>query len=300
MKVRVPADVDMADRVFAGLTARQLAILGAHAIGLWVLWATVGRLVPAFVFGAFAVPVATVGFVWATIKFEGTTAERLAAAALTHVRVPRRRVLAPEGIAAAPAWAPRSSAPVAPLEQIFDIPDADGVIDLGEHGHAVVCRASSINFALRSDVEQRALVDAFGRLLNALDAPVEFLIRSDRADLAAMIAGLEESAAELAHPALEDAAREHAAFLCALGARRDVLARQVLVCFRDPGAGDANAAGVRLSHRVEEAETLLRGLGIRLRKLEGAEAASLLARASDPESGATTVAPGREVVEGSR
>ena len=300
MKVRVPADVDIADRVFAGLTARQLAILGAHAIVLWVAWVSVGRLVPPFVFGAFAVPVATVGFVWATLKFEGTTLERLATAALAHFRVPRRRVLAPEGIVAAPRWAPRRAAAVAPLEQIFDVPYADGVIDLGEYGHGVVCRASSINFALRSDVEQRALVDAFGRLLNALDAPVEFLIRSDRADLATMIAGLEERAADLAHPALEDAAREHAAFLSALGARRDVLARQVLVCFRDPAAGDAGAAGARLTHRVEEAETLLRGLGIRLRKLSDAEAATLLARASDPESAATTVAPGDFVVEGAR
>lgn len=299
MKVRVPADVDMADRVFAGLTARQIAILGADALLLWAAWATAGQFVPAFAFGALAMPLATLGFVWATVKVEGTTFERLAVAALQHLRVPRRRVLAPEGIVLAPAWA-HGAEPVAPLDLPMDAPDADGVVALGAEGHAVVCRASAINFALRSEVEQRALVDAFGRLLNALDAPVQFLIRSDRADLARLVTDIDERASDLPSPALERAAREHADYLRGLAARRDVLSRQTLVCFRDPSTGDSQAAAARLAHRVEEAETLLRGLGIRLRRLEETEAAHLLARTSDPEAPASESASPAGVVEAVR
>lgn len=284
MKVRVPADVDMADRVLAGLTARQVAILGVHALALWGLWAAVGRFIPAYAFGVVAVPIATVGFVWATVKVEGTSLERLAAAALTHLRTPRRRVLAPEGITAAPSWAPGAPEPLSPLGLPMDAPDAMGLVSLGPDGHAVICRASSINFALRSEMEQRALVEAFGRLLNALDAPVQLLIRSDRANLDAVVRDMDDRAAELPHPALEEAAREHADFLRTLGARRDVLARQVLICFRDPSPGTPETAAARLGHRIEEAETLLRGLGIRLTRLEETEATYLLARASDPES----------------
>lgn len=284
MKVRVPADVDMADRVLAGLTARQVAILGADALLLWMLWATLGQLVPAFVFAVVAVPFATLGFVWATVKVEGTSLERLAAAALQHVRVPRRRVLAPEGLAAVPEWAPGTADAVAPLDLPFDAPDAEGGISLGAEGHAVVCRATSINFALRSELEQGALVEAFGRMLNALDAPVQFLIHSERADLGALVDDLEARAAALPHPALGQAAREHAEFLRALGSRRDVLRRRALVCFRDPSGGDPGAATARLAHRVEEAESLLRGLGIGLRRLDEPEAARVLARAADPDA----------------
>ena len=300
MKVRVPADVDMADRVLAGLTARQLAILGADALLLWALWASVGRLVPAVAFGIVAMPLATLGFVWATVKVEGTTLERLAAAALQHVRVPRRRVLAPEGLAATPAWAPAKAEEAAPLELPLSEPDADGVLALGEEGYAVVCRASSINFALRSELEQRALVEAFGRMLNALDAPVQFLVRSDRADLGAMVGDLKERADELPHPALSQAAREHAAFLQGLASRRDVLVRQALVCFRDPSTGNGDAAGARLSHRIEEAESLLRGLGIGLRRLDQSEAAHLLARTADPDAPSLDAALAAGVVEGKR
>lgn len=302
MKVRVPADVDMADRVLAGLTARQVAILGAHALALWGLWAVLGRFVPAFVFGVLAVPIATVGFVWATVKVEGTSLEKLAAAALTHLRTPRRRVLAPEGIPASPSWAPSPPGPPAPLELPMNAPDETGLVSLGPEGHAVICRASSINFALRSEMEQRALVDAFGRLLNALDAPLQLLIRSDRANLGVIVGDLDDRAAELPHPALEEAAREHADFLRLLGARRDVLARQVLICFRDPSLETPETATARLGHRIEEAETLLRGLGIRLTRLEETEATYLLARACDPESSvrASAAVPVSGVVEGTR
>jgi len=300
MKVRVPADVDMADRVLAGLTVRQVAILGAHALALWVLWSAVGRLMPAFVFGAVAVPIATVGFVWSTVKVEGTALERLAASALAHLRTPRRRVLAPEGISSVPSWTAQPVS-VAALDLPMEAVDEQGLVSLGTEGHVVICRASSINFALRSEEEQRALVEAFGRLLNSLDAPLQILIRSDRVNLDAVVRELNDRASELAHPALEEAAREHADFLRTLGARRDVLARQLLICFRDPSAAEPQTAATHLDYRIEEAATLLRGLGIRLVRLSGTEASRLLTRACDPESrNGSSTACVTGVVEGER
>lgn len=292
MKVRIPADVDMADRIFAGLTARQLAIIGGHLLVLWALWAAVGGSVPPYAFGALAVPVAAVGFTWATAKVEGTTLERLVAAAVRFLRAPRKRVLAPEGVPEAPRWARASVSPVAPLELPVSGAGSDGAIDLADDGTAAICRASSINFALRSEAEQRALVEAFGRLLNALDAPIQFVVRSDRADLRTVVDDLERSAGALPHPALERAALEHAGFLRALSARRDVLARQVVVCFRDPRPPEE--ATPHLTRRVEEAGGLLRGMGIRLARLEE-DAERLIASACDPEAPArppTTAANG--------
>jgi hypothetical protein len=205
----------------------------------------------------------------------------MALSALRHLGRPRKRVLAPEGIPTSPSWAGDVPS-LAPIE--FPVRDAspDGQMDLGDDGAAAICRASSINFALRSETEQRALVEGFARLLNALDAPVQFLVRSNRVDLRGLVGAIDEAAGGLPHPALETAALEHATFLRSIGSRRDALSRQVLVCFREPGGGDESASG--LGHRVEEAGALLRGIGVRLARQVGAEIEALLASAADPEA----------------
>lgn len=282
MRVRVPADVDMADRIFAGLTARQLAILGAHGLVLLALYALLGERVPVPLLGAVAVPICLLGLLWATTSPEGTTWEQMALAALRHFAKPRRRVLTPEGIAEPPAWAGEIGA-LAPVEFPARDASADGHVDLGDEGAAAICRASSVNFALRSETEQRALIEGFARTLNALDEPLLFLVRSNRADLRGLIEAIEERAPGLPHPALEAAAREHTRFLRSLAARRDVLSREVLLCFREPSPAGGEEASA-LAHRVEETAALLRGLGVRLVRLEGNEATELLSRAADPET----------------
>ncbi|HZP89849.1 MAG TPA: PrgI family protein [Actinomycetota bacterium] len=283
MRVRVPADVDMADRIFAGLTARQLAILGAHGLLLLALYAALGERIPLPLLGAVAVPICLLGLLWATTSPEGTTWEQMALAALRHFSRPRRRVLAPEGIPEPPAWAGGIGA-LAPVEFPAQDASADGHVDLGDEGAVAICRASSVNFALRSETEQRALIEGFARTLNALDEPLLFLVRSNRADVRGLIEAIEERAPGLPHLALEAAAREHAGFLRSLAARRDVLSREVLLCFREPGPAGGEEAASGLAHRVEEMAALLRGLGVRLVRLEGDEATELLSRAADPET----------------
>lgn len=283
MRVRVPADVDMADRIFAGLTGRQLVILGGHGLALVLLYVSIGEALPLPVFGILAVPIALLGLLWATTSPAGTTWERMGMAALRHLRRPSRRVLAPEGVDS-PEWFFAEKDGVAPLELPVQEATPDGHVDLGTDGVSVICRASSINFALRSEQEQRALVEAFARLLHALDAPAQFLVRSNRADLRALIDDLENRARSLPDPALEDAAREHADFLRSLGARRDVLERQVLLCLRERPAASPQEAMARVDHRVDEAAALLRGMGVRLVRVEGDSVADLLTRASDPQA----------------
>jgi hypothetical protein len=283
VRVRVPADVDMADRIFAGLTGRQLLILGGHVLVITFLYVAVGEHLPLPVFAIMAAPVALMGLLWATTSPAGTTWERIGLSALRHLGRPRRRVLAPEGVET-PEWFFRDAEQVAPLELPVQDASLDGHVDLGADGVSVVCRASSINFALRSEEEQRALVEGFARLLHALDAPAQFLVRSNRADLRGLVDDLETRAGSLPHPALEDAAREHAGFLRSLASRRDILERQVLVCLREQGGVSRQEATARVDHRVDEAGALLRGMGVRLVRVEGDAVTDLLTRACDPEA----------------
>jgi hypothetical protein len=291
----------MPDRIFAGLTARQIAVLGGHALVLWATYAALAGRVPIAFIGVVATPIAVLGAAWAWGRPEGTTFEKLAVSAARQLLSARRRVAAPEGIPTVPSWA-GTARNIAAIDAPSAEPIAGGIVDLAGAGSVIACRASSLNFRLRSEREQRALVDGFGRVLNALDSPVQFLIRSERADLRAMIESLETRAPSLPHPALETAAREHAEFLRGLASRRDVLSRHVFVCVRDPGQATDEQTRARLSHRTDEAATLLRGVGIKLTPLDADEVSETLCRAANPEAPAAPrlSALSREIVEGAR
>jgi hypothetical protein len=129
-----------------------------------------------------------------------------------------------------------------PAEAVTDTGGDVGVVDLGTDGLAVVAVASTVNFALRTPSEQEALVASFGRYLHSLTAPVQVLVRTERLDLSGQINELRAHAGGLPHPALEQAALEHADYLIQLGEQTDLLRRQVLLILREPLAGAAVAA----------------------------------------------------------
>ena len=286
-RVRIPADFERPDKLLAGLTARQLAIIGLAAVALWAGYAATRHLVPVAVYGALAVPLGAVAALLALGRIEGVAADRWVSTAWRHHRAPHRLVPAPDGVPAAPAFLgatpePRPAALRLPFSGISD----DGIVDLGADGVAIICRASAVTFSLRTPAEQEALVARFARWLNGLDQPAQLLVRAEPIDLTPSINTLLESAPALPHPALETAARDHAAFLAELAAGRDLLRREVLVVLRQ--APQSNSAGTdahaRLGRRAAEATTVLGAAGVTLVALDATAAATCLARALDPAS----------------
>jgi PrgI family protein len=257
--VRIPADVDMHDRVLGPLTARQLGILAVTGLVLYAAWAATRTVVPIPVFFALAIPVGAAAAILALGQRDGLSLDRLLVAAIRQRMGPRHRVAAPEGVRPAPDWLTaqtttttrgramptgkitltKGKVPVReqispsalrlPAEAITDT----GVVDLGADGLAVVAVASTVNFALRTPAEQESLVASFGRYLHSLTAPVQVLVRTERLDLSGQIAELRARAGGLPHPALEAAAVEHADYLVQLGEQTDLLRRQVLLIMRE-------------------------------------------------------------------
>ncbi len=281
--VRIPADIDRPDRILAGLTGRQLGILATSGTAAWALATAAATALPTPVAVVLAMPPALVGVALALGWREGLPLDRLALAALRHRRAPRRLVPAPEGVAAPPAWAATGGGPppVALAGPISGL-HPDGVVDLGADGAALLCRATAVNFRLRSEPEQQALVAAFARLLHAVTGPLSVVVRADRVDLAGAVAALRAAAPGLPHPALERAACEHADFLAELAARRDVLCRERLLVLREP-VGTPDPAAV-LARRAEQAAALLGAAGVTLTRLDPDAAARVLARAADPHA----------------
>ena len=201
-RVPVPADVELPDKLVAGLTARQTVITAIAVLIIWAGFEATRTVLPLPVFAALAAPVAVAATALAIGQRDGLTLDQLLAAAWRQARSPRRLAAAPEGIPAPPRWvAPelaRQAGPLpAPVTPPWAMVTPHGVIGLGSDGAAAVCAVSTVNFALRSPAEQDALTAAYGRWLHSLTGPVQILIRTGHADLASAIARLRENTPSL-------------------------------------------------------------------------------------------------------
>lgn len=280
-RVRLPADIELEDKLAFGLTFRQLTILGVAALLGYGVFAFVSPLAPLPVAAAAAAPLAVAGTVLALGRRDGLSADRLVLNVARYLSRPRRRVLAPEGIPA-----PLSGAPARPALAPLDLPVrtvlSSGLIELADGSFCLMLRASSTSFALRSEEEQAALVEAFGRFLNSVADPLEIVVSSEPVDLAARATRLEQAAGELTDAALRRAALGHARFLAQLAAGEEVRRREILLVLSISRARDRAAARTALERRAAEAIELLRAAGVELRALRGEEAANRLAQSLDP------------------
>jgi hypothetical protein len=309
---RIPADIELPDKVLGPLTARQLTVLAATAAALYGLWQATRPVLPSAAFLAIAVPLLAAAAAVVVLRRDGLPLDRLLVAAIRHHTAGTHRVTTATPVGPVPAWlaATATSAPELPRRvrtwqpsvRMVTAPGATagadvGVVDLGPDGLAVIATASTVNFALRTPAEQEALVAGFGRYLHSLTAPVQILIRAERVDLTDPITRLLDHAEHLPDPGLARLAREHADFLAHLAGQTELLRRQVLLVWRDPlTAGSARrrtrrgrpgvqarrAAQDRLARRVNEAAELLAPIGITVTPLDAAHAAVLVAAAANP------------------
>lgn len=265
MSVRIPSNIDQEDRILAGLTARQLAIVALPAVLLWALYFATRTFVPLYVFGPIAIVLAGIVGTVAVTKRDGISMDRFALAAIRYHRSPRQMVpLANEDEFSGLASIPLSIVGI----------DASGVIDLGSKGSALICRADAVDIGLLSDVEQEATVVAFGRFANSLQTSVQFVLHTEAAELSEMIGRIRSDARSLAAMQLERAAVEHCAFLAELSERHDVLQRRAYLVFRENESADVAAS--LLVQRAAEAATALRSAGVDIRPLNRDETAGAI------------------------
>lgn len=280
MKARIPADVEMPDQIFAGLSIRQLAIVATDLLVLWSMFEVLGSRSSAVIVAILGAPIAAAGLVAVTVRPAGIAAESFLLHGLRHLVGAKTMVPATEAI---PTDGPTLGTVINRLRPLaFPVEDIseDGTINLGSLGRAVISRASSLNLRLRSEAEQRALVDGFAKVLNSLEGPAQFLIRSERADATELLKSLEESIRTLPNQALGTASMHYARFLRTITSDREVLSRSILVCLKDHRSNDGDAG--RLNRRTDEMSSLLREIGVRLSPLDGQQACLAVRRAADP------------------
>jgi hypothetical protein len=274
-RIRLPADVEMEDRLAWGLTARQLVILVATGLVAYGVFSAAASTLPVAVAAALAAPLAFVGVALALGRRDGLTGDRLALAATRHLLQSPRRVAASDGLPAALANAPAqpSVSPLrVPVRAILD----SGVVELADGTSALLLAASGTSWALRSEEEQDALAEAYGKWLNSLVAPTAITVRAERVDLTERADAIEQASATLPHPALQRCAHDYAHFLCELAVDGEGLRRRQILLVLSTKGRERESARADLERRAAETESLLAPAGVELHPLDGKAAAALL------------------------
>ncbi|TMQ92021.1 PrgI family protein [Actinomadura soli] len=289
LSARIPSDVEQPDKIMYGLTTRQLVILGAAALIAALVFVSLSPLLPVAATAGVCFPVVAAGFSMALGRRDGMGLDRFVLAAIDHLRRRRMLVAAPEEIPEVPAWCKVRGRMPGALRFPVHAVRQDGVMDLDGEGTAALVRAGTISFGLRTSAEQAALVGFFGRWLNSLESPVQILIRARPVDLSDLASRVAQAAPNLPHPALQQAAKDHAAHLDELGGSRTLLVREVLIVVRDrpaPGSGrkarTREASATLVARRANEAVRTLGGVGITAESLDADACVQVLSDAFSP------------------
>jgi len=282
--IKIPQNVNAPDKIMFGATARQCVILGGTAAGLWMAWLGVQSFVPLLMFAAPAGLFLLLLDIVVSAERDGVTADRLLVAAVRQALASRRRVMAPEGVEQPPAFLSEAlrgqdPPPATPLDLPVEAVRDDGVVDLGTDGAAVIAEASTVNFALRTPVEQELLIGGFARWLNSLTGPVQITSRTTPVNLSAQIKALRRDSPKLPHPLLEAAALDHADFLAQVNDSGAVLHRNLLVTAHEPETEHVP----RAVRRINDAAALLAACEIDASPLDASDAHNVVSGAIDPD-----------------
>lgn len=77
----------------------------------------------------------------------------------------------------------------------------------------IVMRCSTVNFLLKSTEEQDAIIMSFQRFLNALDFPVQIMVRSSKLDIDGYLNSLKEKAVAQKNSLLQNQTYEYIEYL---------------------------------------------------------------------------------------
>jgi len=149
----------------------------------------------------------------------------------------------------------------------------DGIMTLPHNQYRLVLHASSVNFELRSEDEQDALIEAYQSVLNSLVCPVQILIRIREMDLDKYIEDFRGKLQNEAEDIYRQQITNYSEFVGKLVAKNKILSRQfyiVLPC-NEKDAGDFDLAREQLALNADILSKGLSRLGMQTRQLTSLE-----------------------------
>ena len=105
----------------------------------------------------------------------------------------------------------------------------NGVVVLKDGGYRGVLICSSVNFALKSADEQRAIVEGFQNFLNTLDFSIQIVVNSRRMDLRPYLSLLEAKAPEQKTDLMRIQLREYVGFIRSFTDQANIMTKSFYV-----------------------------------------------------------------------
>lgn len=119
----------------------------------------------------------------------------------------------------------------------------DNVLVLKNGGMRAVLKTSSINFNLKSEEEQNAIIYSYQGFLNSLEFPIQIIVRSKKLDIDNYIDQVNELGAKQENKLLQEQTLEYAQYVKRLVEYADIMEKEFYVIVPyDPGRiqGDGN------------------------------------------------------------
>lgn len=119
----------------------------------------------------------------------------------------------------------------------------DDVLVLKNGGVRSILKVSSINFNLKSEQEQNAIIYSYQGFLNSLEFPIQIIVRSKKLDIDDYIEQVEKLGEKQTNPLLQEQTYEYAEYVKKLVEFADIMQKEFYVVIPyDPGR--ARGAGI--------------------------------------------------------
>lgn len=135
----------------------------------------------------------------------------------------------------------RASQSFVPVEEV-----RSGIIILKDGGYRGVMMCSSLNFALKGDDEQRAIIGGFQNFLNTIDFSVEIVVHSRKTDIRPYLGLLEERMGSQTNELMRVQLREYIGFIRNFIDGADIMTKTFYIVVPYDGSG-ASAVSNTLS-----------------------------------------------------
>ncbi len=168
----------------------------------------------------------------------------------------------------------RKSSKKASSRQQIDIREVkDGILILPNHHYRVVLQVSPVNFELRSEDEQDAIIETYESFLNSVGVPLQVLIRIREMDMDAYLEDLDNRLQSEKVAIYKKQLANYDEFIRELIKTNRILSRQfyVVVPHNSDGKADFELVKEQLSLTVDIVQKGLARLGMHSRELSSLE-----------------------------
>ncbi|MEA2701554.1 MAG: hypothetical protein QOE22_263 [Candidatus Parcubacteria bacterium] len=131
----------------------------------------------------------------------------------------------------------RASQSFVPVEEV-----RSGVVILKSGGYRGIMMCSSINFALKSDDEQKAIIGGFQNFLNTIDFSVEIVVHSRKTDIRPYLSLLEERMGAQTSELMRVQLREYIGFIRNFIEGADIMTKTFYIVVPYDGKGGSKVA----------------------------------------------------------